>query len=120
MCVLCGGYVMQVHWTDKKTDNQQNNLTVGAGQNQRSRLRERHSRIRLANKILSYYGIQLSDWTGSKYILKDKKGRTEIVQDLGSLWPVAEKMAGRSIDPLNPSLIEALTAAGQVKKEDIR
>jgi hypothetical protein len=108
MCVLCGGYVMQVHWTDRKIDNQEGIMTVTAGQNQRTRLRERHSRIRLANKILSHYGMQLSDWTGTKYILKDKKGRTEIVQDLGSLWAAAQKLAGRPIDPLNLSLIGRL------------
>jgi hypothetical protein len=54
------------------------------------------------------YGLRLNDWNGSKYILSDKKGRSLIVQDLGSLWPAVEKLLGRPIDPLDPSLHDAL------------
>ena len=43
-----------------------------------------------------------------KYVLRDLKGRSELVQDLGSLWPVAERLAGRAPDPLDPALQKAL------------
>lgn len=108
MCVLCGESVMQIHWTDRKMESHKDGAIVVAGQFQRSRQRERHHRTRLTNKILRYYGLTLEDWTGSKYVLRDKKGRTEIIQDFGALWPAAEKMIGRPLDPLDPLLIENL------------
>ncbi|OLN23566.1 hypothetical protein BTO30_03840 [Domibacillus antri] len=108
MCVLCNGSVLQVHWTDRKNKNESQSTIQTAGETQRSRIRERHLRIRQSNKILAVYGLKLSDWTGSKYILADKKGRSEIVQDLGALWTVAEKLLGKPIDPLDPYLIKVL------------
>jgi hypothetical protein len=110
MCVLCSGSVLQVHWTDRKNSSSDQLTAQKAGEAQRSRIRERHIRIRQSNKILGVYGLKLSDWTGSKYILNDKKGRTEIVQDLGALWAIAEKLLGKPIDPLDPVLMEALAS----------
>lgn len=109
MCVLCSGSVLQVHWTDRKNGLDQSTVQK-AGETQRSRLRERYIRIRQSNKILAVYGLKLSDWTGSKYILNDKKGRSEIVQDLGALWTAVEKLLGKPIDPLDPNLIQVLTS----------
>jgi hypothetical protein len=108
MCVLCTGSVLQVHWTDRKNKAISQSTIQQAGKNQHSRIRERHIRIRQSNKILAVYGLKLSDWTGSKYILTDKKGRTEIVQDLGALWIDVEKLLGKPIDPLDPRLMKAL------------
>jgi hypothetical protein len=108
MCVLCTGSVLQVHWTDRKNSGLDESMVQKAGETGRSRIRERHIRIRQSNKILGVYGLKLSDWTGSKYILNDKKGRTEIVQDLGALWTVVEKLLGKAIDPLDPVLMEIL------------
>ncbi|MFC4769466.1 hypothetical protein [Effusibacillus consociatus] len=105
MCVLCGESVMQIHWTDRKIESNGNGSAVVVGQYQRSRQRDRHHRTRVTNKILRYYGLTLEDWTGSKYVLRDKKGRTEIIHDLGALWPAAEKIVGRPLDPLDPLLI---------------
>ncbi|WP_052947621.1 hypothetical protein [Aneurinibacillus tyrosinisolvens] len=110
MCVLCSGSVLQVHWTDRKNSSSDQLTAQKAGEAQRSRIRERHIRIRQSNKILGVYGLKLSDWTGSKYILNDKKGRTEIVQDLGALWAIAEKLLGKPIDPLDPVLMEVLAS----------
>jgi hypothetical protein len=42
-------------------------------------------------------------------VVRDRKGRSEIVQDLGSLWPAAAKLAGRTLDPLDPILRETLS-----------
>lgn len=108
MCVLCNGSVLQVHWTERKTKGLSQSTIQKAGETQRSRMRERHIRIRQSNKILSVYGLKLNDWTGSKYILTDKKGRTEIVQDLGMLWTIVEKLLGKPIDPLDPKLLNEL------------
>jgi len=65
----------------------------------------------LANEVLRHYGLKAEDWSGSKYLLRDRKGRSELVQNLGALWPAAERLAGRATDPLDLTLQEALRAA---------
>ena len=84
-------------------------MFVGDDQ-QRVRMRDRLHLVRLANQILCHYGLRLDDWSGSKYILSDQKGNSALIQDLGSLWPAAEKIIHRPLDPLDPSLLEALLA----------
>lgn len=107
MCVLCGESVLQVHWTDRKNDDR----TTGAtGRQGGSGIRERMHRIKLANRILGFYGLILEDWNGSRFILRDKKGRSELVQDLGSLWKKAAKLAVRPLDPLDPSFLQQANA----------
>lgn len=110
MCVLCGESVLRVHWTDKNLDQSARTSSVEAGQFQRSRFRERMHRIRLSNQILGFYGLKIEDWNGSKFIVHDKKGRSEIVHDLGSLWPAAEKLTGFPLDPLDPTLLKNLVS----------
>ena len=63
------------------------------------------------NEVLRHYGLRVSDWAGSKYLLRNKKGRSVLVQDLGSLWPAAQRLAGRPLDPLDPALHAALHEA---------
>jgi hypothetical protein len=70
--------------------------------------RARVLRVALLNRVLSHYGLSLSDWAGSVYTLRDAKGRSAVVSDLGSLWGEAEKLTGRSLDPLDPDLLAAL------------
>ena len=111
MCVLCGqDFVAQVHWTDRHLEDRARAAAPGSDPvaQQGDRRRDRAHRVVLTNGILRHYGLKLDDWNGSKYVLRDRKGRTEIVQDLGSLWPAAEKLAGRALDPLDPALREAL------------
>jgi hypothetical protein len=114
MCVLCSSeFVMQVHWTDQKisaTMDPDTSVVVGNDQ-LRSRQRGRHHLTRLANQILKLYGLKVEDWHGSKYLLTNRTGRSEIIHDLGSLWPTAEKLLGRKIDPLDPVLLEKLMAS---------
>lgn len=112
MCVLCSSeFVMQVHWTDQKISNREaSSVTVGNDQ-LRTRQRGRHHLTRLANQILLLYGLKVEDWHGSKYLLSNRKGNSEIIHDLGGLWPRAEKLLGRKLDPLDPVLIEKLTAS---------
>jgi hypothetical protein len=109
MCVLCSSeFVMQVHWTDQKNSAKEG-FSVEVGNDQlRSRQRGRHHLTRLANHILKLYGLKLEDWQGSKYLLTNRTGRSEIIHDLGSLWPTAEKLLGRKLDPLDPLLLDKL------------
>jgi hypothetical protein len=72
--------------------------------------RVRGFRVVLLNRVLDHYGLSLSDWAGSVYILGDRKGRSVVVTDVGTLWAEAEKLAGRPLDPLDPSLLDSLAA----------
>ncbi len=111
MCVLCGqDFVAQVHWTDRHLEDRARAAAPGSDPvaHQGDRRRDRAHRVVLTNEILRHYGLKLDDWGGSKYVLRDRKGRSELVQDLGSLWPAAERLAGLALDPLDPALQETL------------
>jgi hypothetical protein len=105
MCVLCGEFVMKVHWTDQASDD---SSEVIVGNQQRDRQRTRIHRTTLCNEILRFYQLTLEEWNGSKFILRDPKGNQEIVHDLGTLWYTAEKLLGFAIDPLDPYLLQKL------------
>ena len=116
MCVLCGqDFVAQVHWTDRHLEDRARAAAPGSDpiEQQRDRRRDRVHRAALTNEVLRHYGLRVEDWGGSKYVLRDRTGGTELVQDLGALWPVAAKLAGRPLDPLEPALQEALSAANE-------
>jgi hypothetical protein len=65
-------------------------------------------RVRLLNRVLAFYGLRLDDWSGRVWVLRDAKGRSAVVADLGSLWREAERLAGRKLDPLDPALLATL------------
>lgn len=111
MCVLCGEFVSNPHWTDRKYEDAVRDGRVSEGEYQRMRRRGRIERAKIVGEILSHYGLRLSDWSGSKYILRDSKGRSEIVADVGGVWMAAERMLGYAPDPLDPSFIERMTSA---------
>ena len=115
MCVLCGEFVSRVHWTERHANDRARADQDAAAreESKRHRQRERVRRAAVANKVLRFYGLKVAEWGGSKYVVRDGKGRSEIVQDLGSLWPAAQKLAGRPLDPLDPALLDALTKGGQ-------
>jgi hypothetical protein len=99
---------MHVHWTDQSAHDREFSNTVVVGELQRDRMRDRLRRVRYANRILSFYGLNLKDWNGSRYLLSDKKGSQKVVGDLGDMWPEAQKMSGNRIDPLSPELLAFL------------
>ena len=108
MCVLCGEFVARVHWSDRRFEDGVRAAEITIGEFDRARTRDRLRRASLANRVLTHYNLGIEAWGGSKYVLRDSKGRSEIVQDLGGLWPAAEKLAGRALDPLEPALRETL------------
>ena len=91
MCPLCGALLAE-HWSD---------ADGGAR-------RGRVMRTRIVRRVLAGFGVTLSDWGGTAYVLHDGKGRAEVVHDLTTLWSEAERLAGRSLDPLDPALVAAL------------
>jgi hypothetical protein len=90
MCVLCG-VLLSEHWAEQEGGR-----------------RGRVFRVRLLNRVLAFYGLRLDDWSGRVWTLRDAKGRSVVVADLGSLWSEAERLAGRPLDPLDPDLVAAL------------
>jgi hypothetical protein len=100
MCGLCGIFLTESHWTDA--------ALAASGSGGRTRRHERLHRVALANRILKRYGLKLTDWQGSAYLLGSQTGQTAIVPSVAAVWPAAERLRRQSIDPLDERLIEAL------------
>ncbi|EWY37736.1 hypothetical protein N825_09150 [Skermanella stibiiresistens SB22] len=98
MCGLCGVLGGGPHWTDGAT----------GVDDPSARRRERLGRVATVNRVLAHYALRSDDWQGSAYLLSNRTGKTEIVDNLTHLWQAAERMIGRGCDPLDPALIERL------------
>lgn len=97
MCGLCGMFGVAEHWTQ------------GTGNR---RPAERQHQVRVGNAVLGLYGLRCADWQG-RFVVTGPTGKGLVVDHLGAMWPAAERLAGRPIDPLDPSVIarvEALAA----------
>jgi len=90
MCVLCG-VLLEEHWAEREGGR-----------------RARVFRVALVNRVLDHFGLHLDDWGGRVYVLRDGKGRSTVVDNLGALWSEAERLCGRPLDPLDPELLRAL------------
>jgi hypothetical protein len=90
MCAVCG-VLLDEHWAEQEGGR-----------------RGRVFRGRLLNRVLGFYGLRLDDWSGRVWVLRDAKGRTAVVANLGVVWAEAERLAGRKLDPLDPALVAAL------------
>jgi hypothetical protein len=90
MCALCG-VLLSDHWAEQEGGR-----------------RGRAFRVALVNRVLDHFGLRLDDWAGSVYVLRDRKGGTAVVDNLGALWTEAARLAGGPLDPLDPELVHAL------------
>jgi len=106
MCSLCGVLGTNDHWTDAVA--RPGVYTRNAEGSDRRR--ERAKRVQVANRVLALFGLRLADWQGTSFILSTRTGKTAIIDDLGHLWPAAERLAGRPCDPLDPALIARMDA----------
>ncbi|MEK0084101.1 hypothetical protein [Benzoatithermus flavus] len=97
MCGLCGMFGVAEHWTDQS-----------GAESQRRRI-ERQHRVRIANAVLEPFGLRCADWQ-NRFTLASRTGKSVVVDHLGALWPAAEKLAGRPIDPLDPAVIAKVEA----------
>ena len=106
MCALCGVLGGTEHWADAHA--RPGAFTRNTGPLERRR--ERARRVLTANRLLGAFGLALSDWQGSAFLLSTRTGKTVLVGDLAHLWAVAETLAGRPLDPLDPALLDRLEA----------
>ncbi|MDH4177401.1 MAG: hypothetical protein OEV72_07470 [Thermoleophilia bacterium] len=90
MCSLCG-VMSKEHWAE-----------LGDGR------RARVFRAAVLNRVLEHFGLSAQAWAGSQYVLRDRKGGTAVVSDLGALWVEAERLHGAPLDPLAADLLAAL------------
>ena len=58
-----------------------------------------------ADRSGGQYESEFADWQGSAFVLSTATGKTEIVDNLAHLWMAAERLLGRSCDPLDEELI---------------
>src|SRR4051794_7280077 len=100
MCGLCGLLGTEADWSTSITS------ALPARQ-------QRYLRIGQANRILSFFRLRLEDFQGVSYVLTSPTGSREIISDFGQLWRVAESLASRPIDPLDPALLMWLSSAPQ-------
>ncbi len=101
MCGLCGSLGGDADWTHGVTG-------PDAAAVPWRRRQARRARIRLANRVLRASGLTLEEWQGSAMLLRNRTGATAIVGGLLDLWPAAERLGRRAIDPLDPALVAAL------------
>ena len=106
MCSLCGVLGGNEHWADAVARPG----VFTRNTDRIDRRRERMNRVRVANKVLQPFGMTLSDWQGASFLLSTRTGKTEIIEDLGHLWPTAERLGGRPCDPLDEAVIAAVEA----------
>lgn len=97
MCGLCGLFQTESDWTEAPA-------IASNGPSRQQRLR----RVGYANRVLAYYRLRLDDWQGQSYLLNSPTGATEVIDNLARLWPVAERLAKRPCDPLDPGLLRFL------------
>lgn len=106
MCGLCGVLGGPTHWTDAAA--RPGIFTRNTDELQRRR--ERRNRVVQLDRVLSHYGVRLEDWQASSFVLSNRTGGSELVGDLAHLWMAAERLSGRTCDPLDSGLIDALEA----------
>lgn len=100
MCGLCGVFLTETHWSD-----------AGVAEGGRTRRHARQHRVTLANRILRHYAMKVADWQGSSYLLSGPTGQSAVLPSIAAVWPAAEQMRNRPLDPLDEALLDALESS---------
>jgi len=95
MCGACGFPSRPGHWTDAGTARAAD------------RLRVRHRRLGLINRLLKPYGLSARDNIAIPgFQLIATGGKRVLVPDLEALWAQAAQLAGSTIDPLSARALD--------------
>ena len=108
MCSLCGILGGRGHWTESAASPE----AFADRTEIHTPTRERQQRTRILNVVLAHYGLSVSDWAAGRSVLRGATGRTALVDNVGELWPAAEQLTGRALDPLDPALLATLAPHG--------
>jgi hypothetical protein len=94
MCSACGYPAAPGHWTEAGA------ASIG------DRLRARFRRAQILQRVLQPYGMKAHDGGLVPGIqLSTQTGEQTIVRDLTEVWLEAERMSGKTIDPLAPCFV---------------
>jgi len=96
VCGLCGVMRGPAHWSE--------NATV-AGQNP-TRMRLHH--MSLLNRMIGPSGARARALSAGRILLSNRTGKSEIVEDMSTLWSRLEQLTGRTFDPLDPEFQRTL------------
>ena len=97
MCALCGGLIGGRHWAETSGDA-------------RSRQSERRDRIRLLNRILRHYEMEVRAWGRDGYLLDGKGVPSLLAENLSALWAKVEEARGVRCTPLDRALLAEFAA----------
>jgi hypothetical protein len=97
MCSLCGAMGVGRDWADEAS------ATSGTP------TLERQHRLTLANEVLAASGLSVRQW-GGRYVVAGRTGRSGLVDNLSSLWPLADRLGTAPLDPLDENLLDRLEA----------
>lgn len=102
MCEVCAIFGAGEHWSDfgRLRDEQ---FPFADIQHTRA---QRKARIRLLNRLLAPLGLACEDWDGESLLILDRHGRSRLAATLSDVWSAAERLSGRTIDPLDPVFSE--------------
>ena len=69
-------------------------------------------RLACANRLLAPCGLSLSDWQGSRFILRNRTGGAVEISGFDDLWPQADRLSAILPDPLDPLFLDRVKPAG--------
>src|SRR3954468_3319018 len=104
VCSLCGTLYSTRHWAEAPGSG----AAVDA---RRAWMRDRLRRVELLNRVLGTLSLDVDDWMGTAYVLRSRTGESVLCADLATLFAEAERMTGRTIDPLDGDLLVRWSAA---------
>ena len=104
MCEVCAIFGAGEHWSDfgRLRDERFPFADIQHTRGQRKR------RIALLNRLLSTLGLSCEEWDGESLVILDGRGRSNLAPTLSDVWSAAERLSGRSIDPLDPVFLETV------------
>ena len=104
MCSLCGVVGGNEHSADAvvRPDVYTRNANLI------ERRRERMNRVRIVNRVLTQFGMAISDWQGTAFLLVDLHRQDRDHSGPRTFVAGGRKACRNVCDPLAPSLIESL------------
>lgn len=106
MCGLCAALNASRNWTDLagKSEFSLDGRPVNVRQ-------ERNQLVGVVNRVLAHYGVSVSDWGGSSYVVTNQRRQNENVLNLNGVWAAVDAlMEHERPDPLDERFLDQLDA----------